>query len=513
MILEKKLKESIPSNSVKIIELYNKINSEILNTSPHFQRKLVWKKQHKFHFIETILLNFPFPEIYIASGDMDLENLTTTEIVVDGQQRLTTIVDYIKGINDFELQSKVTPFSKLTKDAQRDFLNYLVTVKDLKCIDMDSIKEIFSRINSTEYSLNTIEKNNAEYGDGEFVIFCKQLIEKEYTVTDNDTDIILQHHQRSVISDFFEKNKIFSKNDIARMYNIQYIMLIVSTIVEGNYFGRGTIVNQHLEKYNDSFSEYEIALEEMTNSVNILNLISFEKNSYWLNQANLFTLLIELAKINKEELVLPEFESKLLELQGKAAAYFAETDSDTTNLTEITKDEGRYFEQSRQGSHEKSAREHRGNIIRSIIKSCIIKLEKPSLKNTNCAFLDESSIVYTLIAPTKTGLSKGIMDATLPIRTFLKDNSIHDYDMQDNGPDHKVKKDAYYIDSNIDSKKISTKISLYKATHRGDPRIWISDLNKYTSPNELIAIIYINNNIYIVNLDKESDISGVIKKM
>jgi len=70
-----KLKESIPSNSVKIIELYNKIDSEILDTSPDFQRKLVWKKQHKYAFIDTILLNYPFPEVYIASSIMDLENL------------------------------------------------------------------------------------------------------------------------------------------------------------------------------------------------------------------------------------------------------------------------------------------------------------------------------------------------------------------------------------------------------------------------------------------------------
>lgn len=92
-----KLKSSIPSNSVKLIELYNKITSGALITGPDYQRKLVWKKQHKYSFIETILLNFPFPEIYIASDEMDIEKLQAREVVVDGQQRLTTIVDYIKG--------------------------------------------------------------------------------------------------------------------------------------------------------------------------------------------------------------------------------------------------------------------------------------------------------------------------------------------------------------------------------------------------------------------------------
>lgn len=61
----KGLDASIPANNWKIIELYNKIKKEELDPSPSFQRKLVWKKAHKFKFIETILMNFPFPEIYI----------------------------------------------------------------------------------------------------------------------------------------------------------------------------------------------------------------------------------------------------------------------------------------------------------------------------------------------------------------------------------------------------------------------------------------------------------------
>lgn len=47
-----KLKNSIPSNSVKLIELYNKIISGALITGPDYQRKLVWKKQHKFSLLK-----------------------------------------------------------------------------------------------------------------------------------------------------------------------------------------------------------------------------------------------------------------------------------------------------------------------------------------------------------------------------------------------------------------------------------------------------------------------------
>ncbi|NCP83469.1 MAG: DUF262 domain-containing protein [Bacteroidetes bacterium] len=117
-----KLKSSIPSNSVKLIDLYNKIVSGNLITGPDFQRKkLVWKKQHKFSFIETILLNFPFPEVYIASDDLDLNELKTKEIVVDGQQRLTTIVDYIQEKNDFKNQKQIKSFDELEDIEKKDF--------------------------------------------------------------------------------------------------------------------------------------------------------------------------------------------------------------------------------------------------------------------------------------------------------------------------------------------------------------------------------------------------------
>lgn len=115
------LSESIPSTNIKIIELFNKIESGNLVLNPDFQRKLVWKKQHKYHFIETILMNYPFPEVYLASSDIDVNSITSKEIVVDGQQRLSTIVDYIKGVGDFNNQFKIKPFFKLEDEEKKDF--------------------------------------------------------------------------------------------------------------------------------------------------------------------------------------------------------------------------------------------------------------------------------------------------------------------------------------------------------------------------------------------------------
>lgn len=492
-----KLKESIPSNSVKIIELYNKIDSGMLDTSPDFQRKLVWKKQHKYHFIETILLNYPFPEIYIASSDIDVETLKSKEIVVDGKQRLTTIVDYIKGINDFEKQIRVLPFEKLSTDEKKDFLNYLVTVKDLKDLKKELITEIFQRINSTEYSLNSIEKTNAEYGDGEFAVFCKQIIDSSYNPTEEMTDIILNKDVKLKLNSFFSQNNIFSDNDISRMYDNQYVMLIVSTMLEGAYFSRSIKIKDYLKKYNNSFELYQKPLEELEKAIDVISRLGISERSYWFNQANLFTLIIELSKVNTSTLDLEKFELALLAMENKVSNYFNEEDLDN-----ISADERKYFEVARQGSHEKAARIHRGTVISNIIKFCLDYSDAPeevSFLDRRFDILNKKNIRYVTIEPTQTGLEKGIIDATIPIRNFFKEIGLHKYEDQGYGQEHKKIIDGVFI---LKDSTQNVKLSLYRANGRGDARIWITGLPDYSNPNDTIAIIFKENNLYIINLSQ-----------
>ena len=358
-----KLPESIPSTNMKIIELFNKIESGSLISNPDFQRKLVWKKQHKFHFIETILKNYPFPEVYIASLEMDIDNISATEIVVDGQQRLTTIIDYIKGEGDFTNQLKIPKFNDLVNDDKRAFLNYLITVKDLKDMDMDNIKDIFKRINNTEYSLNTVEKINAQYGDGEFVIFSKLLLESDYNPNDEVTDIVINQEDKQKINDFFNQNSIFNENDIKRMFALQFIMSIVSTMIHGDYFSRHSKTNEFIELYNEEFSEYENIVNTIVEIVEFINSLEFNSKSYWFNKANVFTLIIELSKVNIVELNIEILKEKLNSLELNSKKYFADID-----LESIDSEDKKYFEFAKEGVNEKRAREHRGFVINKLLE-------------------------------------------------------------------------------------------------------------------------------------------------
>jgi len=110
------------------------------------------------------------------------------------------------------------------------------------------------------------------------------------------------------------------------------------------------------------------------------------------------------------------------------------------------------------------------------------------------------SVEATYLVPTTVGLEKSIMDATSPLRSYLKAKSIHDYDGQLQGVEGKKTIPAFLV---TETDMISTSASLYRPKAKGkegDPRIWISKLPKYASPNNLLSVVAFNGVLYVVNV-------------
>ena len=146
----------------KVRELIQAVRQGKLTPRPEFQRRLVWSRDDKNHFIDTILRGYPFPEIYFADGDVDLETGEGAQLLVDGLQRVSTIIQYFEGDSDLKLTT-VPPYRELTENDKKAFLQYDVAVRDLGNVGRDEIIEVFKRLNATQYSLLDIEVNNAVY--------------------------------------------------------------------------------------------------------------------------------------------------------------------------------------------------------------------------------------------------------------------------------------------------------------------------------------------------------------
>ena len=122
--------------------------------------------------------------------------------------------------------------------------------------------------------------------------------------------------------------------------------------------------------------------------------------------------------------------------------------------------------------------------------------------------LTENSVELTLIEPTKTGLGKSIMDATGPVRSYLKEKLVHDYDSQLQGQAHKIFINSYLVDS---GNLISSTASLYRpVSKKGDPRIWFKSLPAYVKANDILGIIEFDNELYVLNITR-IDVERLLK--
>jgi len=124
---------------------------------------------------------------------------------------------------------------------------------------------------------------------------------------------------------------------------------------------------------------------------------------------------------------------------------------------------------------------------------CLTDIEQYRLK-----LLTNYSVSVALIEPTATGLRKSIMDATGSVRSYLKDNNFHDYEVQQQGPENKVILSGLIYEQ---LSKANAKVSLYRPnTKKGDPRIWFSGLDKYAGSNDILVLIAFQGIIHVFNL-------------
>ncbi len=115
--------------------------------------------------------------------------------------------------------------------------------------------------------------------------------------------------------------------------------------------------------------------------------------------------------------------------------------------------------------------------------------------------LTAESVDITLIQPTRTGLEKSILDATAPVRNFLQDRDIHDYELQGQGAtEHGIKIESVLMD---ERSAMRSTASLYRPkTKNGDPRIWFTKLPAYADPDDMLAITAHEGRLIVVNLTK-----------
>jgi hypothetical protein len=153
------------SSDWTISSLRDKLDRGQLDLQPKFQREYVWntKPELPSRLIESLLLEIPIPPIYfgkVAEGRLE---------VIDGQQRLTTLVDFVS--NKFALRKLRSMaslndkrFKELTMQQQEKILDTPIRSIVIDAAGNTELRyEVFERLNRGSMILNEQELRNCLY--------------------------------------------------------------------------------------------------------------------------------------------------------------------------------------------------------------------------------------------------------------------------------------------------------------------------------------------------------------
>lgn len=158
-------------------DLYRMHDEGILDIQPQFQRDVVWSASHQSRFIDSLIKQLPIPSMCIA-----LDYKTQRWIVIDGLQRMATIIKFLRGDNwrisklsdiDPEIAGKSASSIKNSTGKLRSYFsrvqNQSLPINVLRCdfskkTHMEYLFTIFHRLNAGGVKLNNQEIRNCIYG-------------------------------------------------------------------------------------------------------------------------------------------------------------------------------------------------------------------------------------------------------------------------------------------------------------------------------------------------------------
>jgi hypothetical protein len=227
--------------------------SEQLELTPKFQRRDVWPAKAKSYLIDSIVRKMPIPPVFLR-----LQTLTdpprTVREVVDGQQRLSCVLNYIAGgfpilaVHNAEYGNMY--YSDLPDDVKQDVLSYKFQVNTLENVSDAEVLRIFARLNTYTEKLKAQELLNAEY----FGAF-KQAI----------YDIALRYYP------FWTGMKIFTDEKIARMAEAEFTSELVISMIGGIRNTKAAQIRSYYKKYDDEFPRAREVAERFDRTINVIS--------------------------------------------------------------------------------------------------------------------------------------------------------------------------------------------------------------------------------------------------
>lgn len=279
-------------NTMKITQIYNSFKDEKLIVDRSYQRKTVWGLKDNVRLIETVLLNLIIPEIFLWDYDTNPNNGDTITHIVDGQQRINAIFEFIAGkyklqkkyLTDDEIKEKYADklFEELDDNTKKSIWSYEMSIIYLdKDFSLEDVRKMFYRLNLTDYSLNDQEKRNSLNS-----IFGKVSEELANEI-------------------FWEDYKIFSPRDRRRMQDIEYCSSIILLAREGIIDQtKNDRLDQIYKEFCEEYKDLESDIDKVHIAMNSIKKVTQEQTNSFINKKiqmyTLFSIMFDFEENNIE---------------------------------------------------------------------------------------------------------------------------------------------------------------------------------------------------------------------
>jgi hypothetical protein len=207
---------------------------------PKFQRRDVWSDKAKSYLLDTILRGKPIPKIYLRL-ETNRNTKRTVREVVDGQQRLRSVLDFLK--DGFKISRTHNQehggkyFSEIDDDAQEDVLNYTFAVDVLEDMPDAEVYDVFARLNTYSVTLNYQELRHAKYF-GEFKTTAYRLAKAFMT--------------------FWRENEVFTDKQILRMAEAEFVSELLIAASSGIRAKEKRLIDSFYSKWDNDFPKRSV---------------------------------------------------------------------------------------------------------------------------------------------------------------------------------------------------------------------------------------------------------------